>query len=76
MKGSVEDPLAGMRIIRRTLNGLYSKEIIDIDSTSDTKAAVPAVMDQVLEGSTCPFNTYQESLVAFAHAIDALHLGS
>ena len=76
MKGGVEDPLAGMRIIKRTLNALYSKEIIDIDSTSDLTIGVPAVMDQALEGSSCPFNTYQESLAAFADAVDALRLGS
>lgn len=76
IKNGVEDPKAGMSIIRQTLNFLYSKEIIDIDNTSDINAAMPAVMDQALEGSTCPFNMYQESLEAFAHAIDALHLGS
>jgi hypothetical protein len=48
MKGVFEDPLAGIRIIKRTLNVLYSKEVIDIDSTSDINAAMPAIMDRAL----------------------------
>ena len=72
MKEGVEDPTAGMRIIKRTLNVLYSKEIIDIDSSSNLNTAVPAVMDKALEGSGCPFKTYEDSLEAFVIAMDTL----
>lgn len=76
VKNGVEDAAAGMRIIRRTLNALYSKEIVDIDSSKDLNAAVPAVMDHALEGSGCPFDSYEDSLQAFTNAIYALQLGS
>jgi hypothetical protein len=35
---------------------------------------VPEIMDRALEGSSCPFKTYEESLIAFARAIYALRL--
>jgi len=70
------DPLAVMRIIRRTLNVLYSKEIINIDSTSDINATMPAIMDRSLQDSDCPFNTLEDSSVEFLYAIDALQSGN
>ena len=76
MKNGVEDPTAGMRVIKRALNVLYSKEKVDINTSSDLIAGMPAVMDRALEGSDCPFKTYEESLVDFADAINALRLGS
>jgi hypothetical protein len=72
LRGDVEDPLAGMRIIQRSLDVLYSKEIIDIDSTGEIDAAVPMVMDRALQDSDCPFKTYGDSLGAFMIAVDAL----
>jgi hypothetical protein len=76
MKNGVEDTGAGMSIIKRILDVLYSKEIVDIHTSSDLAAGMPAVMDQALKDSTCPFNTYEESLLAFTQAINALQTGS
>jgi hypothetical protein len=75
VKNGVENPSAGMHIIKRTLNILYSKEIIDIHTSSDILTGLPAVMDQSLAGSTCPFNTYEESLAAFTSAINLIRSG-
>jgi hypothetical protein len=69
MKAGLEDPAAGMDIIRRVLNDLYSKEIVDIHTSSDLVAGMPAIMDQALADSACPFSTYEESLAAFAQAV-------
>jgi hypothetical protein len=69
MKAGLEDPAAGMGIIRRALNVLYSKEIVDIHTSSDLVSELPAVMDQALAGSACPFETYEESLAAFTQAV-------
>jgi hypothetical protein len=74
MQGGVEDPSAGMHIIRRTLQSLYSEEGADISASGDLAHGMPKIMDQALQGSTCPFQTYAESLEAFAGAIDAFRL--
>ena len=74
MTDGVENPAAGMHVIRRALAVLYSGEIVDIGSSSDLALALPRVMDRALEGSACPFRTYEESLAAFARAVYALGL--
>jgi hypothetical protein len=74
MQNSVENPAAGMQVIKRTLAALYSEEIVDIDSSSDIVGQMPQIMDHALEGSACPFRTHRESLTAFASAIYALQL--
>jgi hypothetical protein len=74
MKDGVKDPAAGMQVIRRTLMALYAGDIVDIGSSTDLVGKVPEIMDRALEGSSCPFNTYEESLIAFARAIYALRL--
>jgi hypothetical protein len=74
MKDGVKDPAAGMQVIRRTLMALYTGDIVDISSSTDLVGKVPEIMDRALEGSSCPFKTYEESLIAFARAIYALRL--
>jgi hypothetical protein len=74
MKDGVEDPAAGMQVIRRTLMALYAGDIVDAGSSTDLVGKVPEIMDRALGGSSCPFNTYEESLIAFARAIYALRL--
>jgi hypothetical protein len=37
--------------------------------------ALPAVLDRALAGSTCPFQSYEQSLVVFAQAVYRLRLG-
>jgi hypothetical protein len=74
---SLESQSNGMAVIRRTLEVLYSKEIVDIDQSNDLVTALPAVMDtvfQTMNSTTCPFENYQESLLAFSRAIYALGL--
>jgi hypothetical protein len=70
----VEDPSAGMRVIGDALRALYSGDIVDIASSTDLVGALPKVMDRALAGSPCPFQTYEESLTAFAAAIFELRL--
>jgi hypothetical protein len=77
MTNGVQDPAAGMRIIRRTLTELYSKETVDISSSTDLVKKMPEIMDRVLaspEASSCPFRTYEDSLIHFARALYALRL--
>jgi hypothetical protein len=74
MKDGVEDAAAGMRVISRTLMVLYAGDIVDISSSTDLIGAVPEIMDRAIEGSSCPFKTYEESLIGFARAIYALRL--
>jgi hypothetical protein len=74
MKDDVEDPAAGMEVIRRTLRILYSGDVVDISSSVDLVGAVPEIMDRALDGSSCPFKTHEESLTAFARTIYALGL--
>ncbi len=77
MTGSAENPSVGMALIRRTLQVLYSKEVVDIDSSTDLVGNLPGIMDRVLtspEAAVCPFSTYSESLAYFARSIHALRL--
>ena len=52
----------------------FSGEVVDIGASTDLVGAIPAIIDRVLAGSTCPFRTYEESLDTFARAIFALGL--
>jgi hypothetical protein len=74
MRGGIENPAAGMAIIRRVLTVLYSGDIVDISASTNLVGAMHGIMDQALAGSACPFQTYEESLLAFARAIYALRL--
>jgi hypothetical protein len=66
----VEDPSAGMQPIRHVLETLYSGDIADINSSSAAVKALPSIIDVALyETPTCPFHSFQESLVHFARAI-------
>jgi hypothetical protein len=76
MKDGLEDSVAGMEVIKRTLTVLYSGEVVDVSAASDLVRKVPEIMDRVLEGSSCPFETYEESLIAFADAIYGLGVDS
>jgi hypothetical protein len=68
------NPAAGMQVIRRALVTLYAGQVVDIRSSTDLVGALPKVMDQALAGSSCPFQTYQDSLTAFARALYELRL--
>jgi hypothetical protein len=70
-----ENPATGMAIIQRVLETLYSGEGVDILSSTDLVEALPQVMDRALEGSACPFQSYADSLVAFAGSVYGLRLG-
>jgi len=74
MSNGVEDPAAGMQIIRRSLMTLYTGNSVDINSATNLVEKLPEIMDQALAGSACPFKTHAESLVAFARAVYALRL--
>jgi hypothetical protein len=66
----VEDPSAGMQPIRHVLETLYGGEIADINSSTSTVKALPSIIDVALyETPTCPFHSFEESLVRFARAI-------
>jgi len=68
------DPAAGMGLVHRVLTILYSREVVDIAASIDLIQALPKIMDRALVGSPCPFDTYEESLVAFSRALYALRL--
>jgi hypothetical protein len=74
MRDGVENPAAGMALIRKVLLTLYAGDIVDIVASTDVVQGMPAILDEALHGSSCPFKTYQESLLAFARAIYALRL--
>jgi hypothetical protein len=77
MRDGIENPRAGMGIIRRSLQVLYSKEIVDIETSTDLVKALPQIMGKVLtspEAAACPFSTYEDSLDHFARAIYSLRL--
>jgi hypothetical protein len=74
MKDGLEDPGAGMQVISRALEILYSEDVVDISSSTNLVGALPEIMDRALEGSSCPFQTHAESLAAFARAIYALRV--
>jgi hypothetical protein len=66
-----------MRIIRRSLEVLYSGTQVDISGSSDLVHHLPAVIDQALKGpeaASCPFRTFRQSLQHFARAIYQLRL--
>jgi hypothetical protein len=66
----VEDPSAGMQPIRHVLETLYGGEIADINSSTSAVKALPSIIDVALyETPTCPFHSFEESLVQFARAI-------
>jgi hypothetical protein len=64
----------GMQVISRTLTALYAGDVVDISSSRDLVGGAPAIIDRALAGSSCPFQTHGESLVAFARAIYGLQL--
>jgi hypothetical protein len=70
----VEDPAAGMQVIRQALSVLYAGHVVDIGASTDLVEKMPAIMTQALEASSCPFRTYEESLQAFTRAIYQLRL--
>ena len=70
-----EDPAAGMQIIRQILETLYRGEIVDIKSSVDVASAIPAIVGYALQSSpSCPFQSYEESLIHFARAVYLLRL--
>jgi hypothetical protein len=74
MTDGKEDPAAGMQLIRDILMVLYNKSVVDIYTSEDLVKFLPAILDQVLKSSNCPFKTYRDSLTNFAGAIYALGL--
>ncbi len=70
----IENPAAGMGVIRRALVALYAGHVVDIEAETDLVEHLPAIMDEALQRSSCPFRTHQESLLAFTAAIYALRL--
>jgi hypothetical protein len=74
MRDGIEDPTAGMQVIKRALTVLYSGEVVDIGSSTDLIGALPGIMEWTFEGSACPFTTYRESLIRFTSAMATLRL--
>ncbi len=72
--GGLENPTQGMQIIRQALEILYSGEIVNIQVSNNLQEGLPRVMDQVLATSTCPFQSYAESLSIFSRAVYSLRV--
>jgi len=64
-----------MEVIRLTLETLYKGEVVNVSSSEDVTTALPRIVDAALQVTpTCPFHTYDESLIHFARAIYLLRL--
>jgi hypothetical protein len=75
IRNEIEDPAAGMKVIRHVLEGLYKGEIVNINTSTDVTEALPGIVNAALQATpTCPFHTYEESLIHFARAIYLLRL--
>lgn len=75
MVDGVQNPAAGMQIIRNALKVLYSGDVVDITKTTDLIGYLPAIMDRALADTpSCPFHSHSESLVHFARTLYALRL--
>jgi len=74
MRDGIEDPAAGMQVINRALTALYAGNVVDVNASTDLVGAIPEIMGTALQGSSCPFQTYEQSLTSFARAIYALRL--
>lgn len=72
MNAGIEDPAAGMQIIRQVLNSLYWIAEEEAGPNAELDDWLPVIMDQTLIGSACPFQTYAQSLANFAKAVDTL----
>jgi len=70
----VEDPAAGMAVMRRVLDALYAREAARELTSDGFVRAFPGIIDEALQGSSCSVQSHEESLVAFARAIYALRL--
>ena len=70
-----EDPIQGMQIIHNALSVLYSKEVVDIQASSELVENLPAIMNLAIQNTgSCPFENYRESLTQFSAAIYSLQL--
>jgi hypothetical protein len=70
-----EDPSTGMKVIRHTLETLYTGELVQISASTDVAGALPLILDRALQSTpSCAFRSYEESLIHFARAIYLLRL--
>ena len=70
INNGVEDPAAGMQVIRQVLETLYSAKIADINASTSAVDDLPRILDVALyKTATCPFKSYEESLFHFTRAI-------
>jgi hypothetical protein len=74
LSDGVENPAAGLQIIRSALTSLYQSIEGDGNETMEFVSWVPRILDQALGGTACPFQTYAQSLTAFAQAVNALRV--
>jgi len=75
MTSGNENPKAGMQIIRNVLNVLYSKEIIDTQTSTKLVESLPGIMNEAFQlTENCPFENYEDSLNQFARALYSLNL--
>jgi hypothetical protein len=66
----VDDPSAGMKPIRYVLETLYGGNITDLEASASAIDLLPSIIDVALyKTRTCPFHSFEESLVSFARAI-------
>jgi hypothetical protein len=73
MVDGVENRAGGLAVIRRILVAL-SRDVADASRSMDLVERLPGIMDKALDGSSCPFRTYDEGLQSFARAIYELRL--
>lgn len=75
MSPAGEDPAAGMQVIRRTLEVLYSGEVVDISASTDVVVNLARILDVVFAAlPDCPFQDFKDSMAQFADAVYRLKL--
>jgi hypothetical protein len=59
-----------MQVIRHVLETLYSGRVVNINTSTSVVEVLPQIIDEALaQTPTCPFQSFEESLVGFTRAI-------
>ncbi|MCB0229846.1 MAG: hypothetical protein KDH90_12080 [Anaerolineae bacterium] len=68
--GGMDDPAAGMTVLRNVLEVMYGGEVVDIGTSDDLVRYLPEIVSRGLARTpNSPFQTYEESLRSFARSI-------
>lgn len=74
MSGNLENPAEGMRIVRNTLESLYSSRNPEMLHSPDLVRDLPDILQTAFKNTTCSFKDHAGSLEAFSRSVYALRL--